>query len=71
MSSVVKGAPSDHLTPSIRCMVSLVPSSDHSQLLARRGIGLTSFVRNMAPVLIGSSWTMASMPNQPCTAPAS
>ena len=38
-SSALNGTPSDHLAPSIRCMVSLWPSSDHSQLLARFGSG--------------------------------
>ena len=40
-SSEVKGAPSDHLAPSTRCMVSCLPSSDQSHDLASCGSGST------------------------------
>ena len=45
-SSASKASPSDHLAPSIRDMVSSVPSSDHSQPVARLGHGSTLLYRN-------------------------
>ena len=70
-SSALNGWPSDHLMPLTRCIVSDLPSSDQSQLIARFGTGSSLSPRSqIGPIITSGSCTIASIPNQPWLTPA-
>ncbi|MBA7703897.1 hypothetical protein ES703_112694 [subsurface metagenome] len=67
----MNSTPSDHFAPSSRCMVRVLPSSDHSQLVAKFGTGSIGFFS--IHIWAGStrpSQTSTSVPHQPDVNPA-